>query len=236
MRSPAVVRALQQDTSANVRRVAAWAIAQLGGGSTAVTTLGRALASDPSATVREMCAWALGELEAEPAISQLSDAAIRDRAPAVRETAVWALGEIEASESASTLSAVLANDTSLVVRRTAAWSLGQLGIRTAPKSLIAALTDADDRLRMNASWALSEIHDPLSVPALTSALAKETHAQARRAQLRGILAAGGRAESLMAELLQSRDPAVREAAIRGVAGGRMIDPWPWPWPRPRPFP
>ncbi len=233
---PAVLRALQQDTSASVRRVAAWAIAQLGGGATAVATLGSVLAKDTNATVREMCAWALGELEAEEAIAPLSDAAVRDRAPAVRETAVWALGEIEANTSAPTLGSVLVNDTSLAVRRTAAWALGQLNIRTAPRSLIAALTDSDDRLRLNASWALSEIHDPLSVPALKVALAKETHKQARRAQLRGILAAGGRTESMMADLLQSSDPAVREAAIRGVAGGNMVDPWPWPWPRPRPFP
>ena len=233
---PAVIRALEQDTSASVRRVAAWALAQLGGGSTAVTKLASVLAKDANAAVREMCAWALGELEAEEAIAQLADTAVRDRAPSVRETAVWALGEIEANASATTLGAVLDNDTSIAVRRTAAWALGQLDLRTAPRGLVAALNDSDERLRLNASWALSEIHDPLTVPALKAALAKETHKQARRAQLRGILAAGGRTEAMMAELLQSSDPSVREAAIRGVAGGHMVDPWPWPWPRPRPFP
>ena len=233
---PTVIRALQQDTSASVRRVAAWALAQLGGGSTAVTTLGSVLARDSNAAVREMCAWALGELEAQEAIAQLSDAAVRDRAPSVRETAVWALGAIEANASATTLGAVLVNDTSIAVRRTAAWALGQLDLRTAPRGLVTALNDSDERLRLNASWALSEIHDPLTVPALKAALAKETHKQARRAQLRGILAAGGRTEPMMADLLQSSDPSVREAAIRGVAGGHMVDPWPWPWPRPRPFP
>jgi hypothetical protein len=45
---------------------------------------------------------------------------------------------------------------------------------------------------------------------------------------------GERSERLT-ELLSSKDPKVREAAIRGIAG-RGPDPWPWPMPRPRPFP
>ena len=40
----------------------------------------------------------------------------------------------------------------------------------------------------------------------------------------------------LTELLQSKDPEVRAAAIRGVAGRDGVDPWPWPEPRPRPFP
>ena len=39
---------------------------------------------------------------------------------------------------------------------------------------------------------------------------------------------------MMTELLKSGDPAVREAAIRGLAGRSVTNPW--PQPRPRPFP
>ncbi|MCC6241696.1 MAG: HEAT repeat domain-containing protein [Gemmatimonadaceae bacterium] len=237
---PALLRALQQDSVARVRRVAAWALGQLHDESTASSALAGALSSalsrDGDVSVREMCAWALGELNATSAADRLIDAAERDRSPRVRETAVWALGEIESAGSAAALGTIIERDTSLEVRRTAAWALGQLDLRTAPKGLVAALTDRDDRMRLHASWALSEIRDPSTVSALKAALAKETHPQARRAQLRGILSAGGRTDAMMAELLQSNDPMVREAAIRGVAGGHRVDPWPWPWPRPRPFP
>jgi hypothetical protein len=47
---------------------------------------------------------------------------------------------------------------------------------------------------------------------------------------------GATSESAMAELLSSRDPQVREAAVRGLAGREAFDPWPWPSPRPRPYP
>jgi hypothetical protein len=46
---------------------------------------------------------------------------------------------------------------------------------------------------------------------------------------------GERSEQLT-ELLQSKDPEVRAAAIRGIAGPDEVDPGPWPEPRPRPFP
>jgi hypothetical protein len=47
---------------------------------------------------------------------------------------------------------------------------------------------------------------------------------------------GGGSEAALTQLLNSSDPQVREAAVRGLAGRNSFDPWPWPWPRPRPFP
>ena len=71
--------------------------------------------------------------------------------------------------------------------------------------------------------------------ALRTALEKETDDGARRAMVRALITSGERSERLT-ELLQSKDPKVREAAIRGIAGKGGVDPWPWPEPRPRPFP
>ena len=38
------------------------------------------------------------------------------------------------------------------VRATAAWALGELEPKTAPRGLISALTDDDERVRMTAAW------------------------------------------------------------------------------------
>jgi hypothetical protein len=37
-------------------------------------------------------------------------------------------------------------------------------------------------------------------------------------------------------LLESKDPEIRNIAVRALAGGNATGPWPRPWPEPRPFP
>jgi HEAT repeat protein len=105
----------------------------------------------------------------------------------------------------------------------------------APRGLITALGDRDAELRLMAAWALSEIGDAAALPALRTALSRERDEQVRKALLRALIHSGEPTERL-SELLQSKDPRVREAAVRAVAGGNGPDPWPWPQPRPRPFP
>jgi HEAT repeat protein len=58
----------------------------------------------------------------------------------------------------------------------------------------------------------------------------------RRALVRALIKSGGRSEETLTQLLESSDPNVREAAVRGLAGRSSMNPWPWPWPRPRPMP
>jgi HEAT repeat protein len=131
---------------------------------------------------------------------------------------------------------VLAKETDRHVRATAAWALGVIEAQKAPPGLIAAIGDADDDVRTKAAWALGSIHDPAAVPALKAALQREKNTTARRAQLRALIGSGERSEAMLTELLDSSDPAVREAAVRGLAGRSATGPWPWPQPRPRPFP
>jgi HEAT repeat protein len=88
---------------------------------------------------------------------------------------------------------------------------------------------------VKAAWALSEIADGAAIPALRTALSRERDPDARKAEVRALIHSGERSERLT-ELLESKDPEVREAAIRGIAGRDGSDPWPWPEPRPRPFP
>ena len=183
-----------------------------------------------------MCAWALGNIEARAGVTGLRISAQKDADPRVREMAVWAIAEVEDAESAEVLGAVLARDSDPRVRATAAWALGNIDTHKAPAGLITAVADTDDDIRIKSAWALGEIKDPAAVPALREALRRERNTQARRAQLRALVETGERSESMMTELLESSDPAVREAAIRGLAGRSVTNPWPWPQPRPRPFP
>jgi HEAT repeat protein len=148
---------------------------------------------------------------------------------------VWAIGEHGDASAAGALGELLATERTPEVRGTAAWVLGQLDLHSAPKGLIDAVGDADTDVRRRAAWALSEIGDGAAIPALRVALTRERDAEARKAEVRAPIHSGERTERLT-ELLESKDPEVRAAAIRGVAGREGVDPWPWPEPRPRPFP
>ena len=64
----------------------------------------------------------------------------------------------------------------------------------------------------------------------------ETNDRARKALIRALMHSGEKSEAALTELLDSKDPEVREAAVRGLAGRSAFGPWPWPQPRPRPFP
>jgi HEAT repeat protein len=231
---PALTRILGSDPVSSVRRTAAWALAELEAKS-ATEALAAALHGDKDPGVREMSAWALGELEVRPAPASLMQAARSDADGSVRETALWALGQLGDNTAADLLGQVVSSDPDPRARATAAWALGQLDIHSAPKGLIDALSDSDAGLRVKAAWALSQIGDGAAVPALRTALSKEQDARARKAEIRALIHSGERADRLT-ELLESKDPQVREAAIRGLAGHGGVDPWPWPQPRPRPFP
>ncbi len=231
----ALIGVLERDSVAAVRRVAAWALSELNAESS-VRSLAQTLRNDRDAGVREMCAWALGQLDSHDGIDELLAALRRDQSPKVRETSAWALGQLHDERAADLLGEALTTDTDKGVRGTSAWATGQLHIKSAPSGLVKALTDADEVVRFKASWALSEIRDERTVPAVRSAFEKESLSGARRAQLRLLLSFGEQSESLLKELLLSPDSNVREAAVRGLAGRTRVNPWPWPAPRPRPFP
>ena len=233
----ALTRIVRQDESARVRRAAAWALGQLEA-KEAVEVLAGVLGKDADPRVREMAAWALGNIEEKSGVPALSTAARRDADDKVRETAVWALGQIEDRSSAEVLGVVAGSDKSPRVRGTAAWALGQLegdGGR-APAGLLQLLKDENKDTRLKAAWALGQIGDSLALPAIRSALRQEKNEEVGRALIRALMKSGEHSETTLTELLNSSDPQVREAAVRGLAGGGSFNPWPWPEPRPRPFP
>lgn len=227
---------LKTDTSAALRRVAAWGLAQFGNADVAVDALTYAVGRDSDASVRETAAWALADARSStPVIEALSTALRRDANTKVRATAAWALGSLGDNDAVEGLTAALA-DTSRGVRLRAVWAIGSITPKQAPKALISLLSDKDTEMRQMVAWALFTIEDPDAVPALTTAMKAETDKDTQRALIRALAATGERSVEAIKSLLDSKDPEVRSAAIRALAGGGATGPWPHPWPQPRPHP
>jgi beta-lactamase regulating signal transducer with metallopeptidase domain/HEAT repeat protein len=227
---------LKTDSSASLRRVAAWGLAQFADADVATEALATAVRRDNDASVRETAAWALAGARGSTAVVEaLTTALRRDANVKVRGTAAWALGSVGDKGAVDELAAAL-SDTSRSVRYRSAWAIGSIGPRQAPKPLVAALSDKDAEMRQIVAWALFTIEDPDAVPALTAAMRAETDKDTQRALIRALAATGERSVDAIKALIDSKDPDVRAAAIRALAGGGANGPWPHPWPDPRPHP
>jgi beta-lactamase regulating signal transducer with metallopeptidase domain/HEAT repeat protein len=227
---------LKTDTSATLRRVAAWGLAQFGNSQVGVDALASAVTRDKDASVRETAAWALADARSSAAVVEaLTTALRRDTNTKVRATAAWALGSLGDDDAVDGLTAAL-SDTSREVRMRSVWAIGSIGPKQAPKPLTALLKDKDPEMRQMVAWALFTIQDPDAVPALTTAMQSETDKDTQRALIRALASTGEQSVDAIKALLDSKDPEVREAAIRALAGGRAAGPWPHPWPQPRPHP
>jgi len=231
-----LVRALASDTSARVRRVAAWGLAEYPNAPGVGDALVTALRRDVDANVREMAAWALAEARRTAGIaSALVTALGSDADVRVRRTAAWALGEVGDDASiASLMSAARSNDAALRVR--AIWAIGEIEPQRAPDGLVNLLKSADGETRYVTAWALYNIADRATARALLDALRAESDPKLQVAYVRAIVALDEASVDVIRELLDSRDERVREIAIGALAGQDVSGPWPWPWPDPRPFP
>lgn len=234
-RATLLMQVLRSDTSASLRRVAAWGLSNFADRADVGTALAAALRRDADAEVREMSAWsaASGE-DSEEVMGALSEALRRDAHHEVREMAAWALGNLGGDNGVDALTAAL-GDSSATLRSTAMWALGNSGLHTAPRGVIDGLRDPDKRVRRLAAWVLYNIEDANAVGALESALNAETDKDLRTAYIRALGAIGGESADALGRLLDSRDPEVRAVVVNALAG-RGSGPWPWPYPRPRPSP
>lgn len=226
---------LSNDSSADVRRVAAWGLQRYIGEARARTALASALGTDADAEVRAMAGWALAQAKTADVLPPLRRALTTDQSADVREVAAWGLGNLGDDASATALGERLATETSSDVRSAAAWALGQIAPPSAPRALVALLEDPDADVRLPAAWALSNIGDSSALPAIRRALDREQEEMVTRALLRAMVRSGATPESL-SQFLSSANPTVRMAAVRSISGAGGVDPWPWPWPRPIPMP
>ncbi len=232
-----LAKVLRSDSSASLRRIAAWGLQEYVDSPIAVEALSNAVRRDADAKVREMAAWALGNGgdRAGSAIEALMVALKSDASERVRMTAAWALGNTGDRSTVDALSAAL-SDASADVRTRAAWALGNVDPKSAPKQLVAMLSDKEPRVREIAAWALYNIHDPAAVPALEAALKVEQNKEIQLSYIRALAAMGEKSIDAIRGLLESPDQRVKAMAVRALAGGHAAGPWPMPWPEPRPFP
>ena len=231
-----LARVLVTDTSASLRKIAAWGLSEYADKQVAAEALAKALRQDRDPSVREMAAWSLAESDHQSVAVEALSAALRgDANTEVRSTSAWALGSIGDRSSADALAAAL-SDASVEVRKRAAWALGSSDLKQAPPRLIAMLSDKDPEVRELVAWALYEIEDPASIPALEAALAREPDKELQIAYIRSLAAVGEKSVEALKGLLESRDPEIRSIAVKALAGGHATGPWPHPWPEPRPFP
>jgi beta-lactamase regulating signal transducer with metallopeptidase domain/HEAT repeat protein len=231
-----LARILTSDTSASLRRIAAWGLNEYANQQVAAEALANALRHDRDASVREMAAWSLADADhSQTAVEALTAALRGDANTTVRATSAWALGNVGDRSAAGALAAAL-SDASVEVRKRAAWALGNSDLKQAPPQLIALLSDKDPEMRELAAWALYEIEDPSSIPALQAALAREPDKELQISYIRALAAVGEKSVDALKGLLESKDPEIRTIAVKALAGGHATGPWPRPWPEPRPFP
>ena len=231
-----LARVLKSDTSASLRRIAAWGLQEYAESQVANEALVSAVRRDADWRVREMAAWALAEGSHQTTATDALVAALKSDADEhVRATAAWALGEHDDRSAVDALAAAL-SDPSVELRRRAAWAIGNISPKQAPKALIAALKDKDAGMRKVAAWALYNIEDASAAPAIESALKVEQDSEVQLALIRSLAVLGEKSVDALRSLLESSDPRVKSMAVRALAGGRATGPWPWPWPNPRPFP
>jgi beta-lactamase regulating signal transducer with metallopeptidase domain len=230
-----LARVLRSDTSASLRRVAAWGLSEFGEDQTGVEALANALRRDASEPVREMAAWSLSESNRSGAAIDALAAALRDASVSVRKTAAWSLGNIGDRRAVEPLVAAL-SDASPEVRTRAVWAIGNVEPKQAPSRLVAMLSDRDPRVRELTAWALFNIEDPAAAPALQAALRAEQDKDLQMSYIRALAAMGEQSVDAVRPLLESSDPRVKSMAVRALAGGHATGPWPHPWPEPRPHP
>lgn len=238
-RATLLAKVLRTDTSATLRRVAAWGLGEYADQPVAAEALSNALLHDASANVREMSAWSLaqGDEGRTGVVAALSSALRGDASNDVRSTAAWALGNVgdESSVEVDALTSVLGTG-DVKVRVRALWALGNISPKHAPKPVLAMLKDGEPRVRKLAAWALYQMEDPDAVPALRAAVESEQDKEVQIAEIRALVALGDQSVDALKGLLESPDPKVKSMAVHALAGGSAGSPWPMPWPEPRPFP
>jgi hypothetical protein len=235
-RAEVLAKMLRSDSSAEVRRIAAWGLNDYGESTAAVEALAAALTGDADPSVREMAAWSLAEADDHPAATTALVRALRqDKDAKVRATATWALGEVGEPSAVEALVPML-SDASAELRELAAWSIGSCEPKRAPAALVALLNDHNRDVRLSATWALYTIEDGDASSALEAAYQRETDPEIRIGMIRALGAMGERSVDVLQHLVSSSDPEIRKTAVAALAGGQASGPWPWPRPEPRPFP
>lgn len=232
-RAALLIKVLQTDTSAEVRRTAAWGLAQLARVPAAANALAAALQHDSDAGVRANAAWGLGQSSHGSTVVRdaLVAALGHDANAKVRSQAAWSLGALSAQGAVAALATAL-HDSDEKVRSEAAWAIGAIAPRQAPQAVMDALRDPNEHVRANAAWALFTIHDRAAAPALNAAFQHETSERVQQSEIEALGMMGDAGLPAIRAALNSSNPRVKRAAVDALS--MHFDPDPDPNPDPNP--
>ena len=229
-----LIKVLQTDSDAEVRRAAAWGLSEVETPA-ARAALAKALQSDADSEVREMSAWSLAEHEGGESAAALAAALLHDKSVKVRQTAAWGLGQAGRRADANALVSAL-SDGDPEVRETSIWALGQIDLDRVPATLLNALGDTSPRVREITAWTLGQIGDTTAVRPLVRAFESESDAKLKEMYLWSLSQIGTAPTDLIDSAMKSSDPELRRHAVALLTGRGGSWPMPMPRPMPRPFP
>ncbi|HEY0928435.1 MAG TPA: M56 family metallopeptidase, partial [Gemmatimonas sp.] len=207
-----LVRLLNTDSSASIRRVAAWGLNEYQAVDGSVrAALISALRRDADEKVREMAAWALADERGARAEagSALINAVRSDASARVRATASWAIGTLDVREAEPVLIKAL-DDPEASVRYRAAWALGSITPERVPAGLTSHLADSSRQVRRAVAWVLHQIGDQSAAPAIMRAFRAEKDQGVRRDLFRALVSMGENSTDFIKEMLDSNDNEIRE--------------------------
>ena len=217
----ALALTLRSDSSANVRRIAAWGLNRFADDAEAVDALVAAADHDRDAEVREMAVWALANgSRSSAAATTIARIIRRDTDPHVRATAVWAAGAIRADRGDRRADRCTQERRPRDSARTPPGPSASIGPDAAPAALVSALSDLDQDVRLTTAWALYSIRDAGTVDALDAAFRRETDRDVRNGIVRALVSMGDRSMPALQHLLSSPDTDVRAMAVRRA--GRRV--------------
>ncbi len=232
-----LAKILRTDSSANLRRIAAWGLRDFSVETENGRTSSRNLVFDMPVTswVSSRALYVVdGVMLNDPtatassvAADALVSAVAHDADARVREMAAWALAGYDHNAAVSSaLGAALQHDRSEDVRATAAWAIGDGGSSASADALVAALSDSSARVRERAAWALGNV-EPKEAPAALIAMLRDPDEQSRNSaawalhQIRDPASLPG----LEAALRSATDEETQIACLRAMAGmgDRAVD-------------
>ena len=235
-RAEVLAKMLRSDSSASVRRIAAWGLHNYGDVRVAVDALIAAVTGDADTDVREMAAWSLAEAERQfgRRWRRWRRRCARTRTLRCATTATWALGSVGDASAVDALGAVLSDQQRGDTR---GGRVGDRELRAVQGAgRVGECPGRRERdVRLSAAWALYNIDDEDAGAAIEAAYKRETDPEVRVGLIRALGAMGDRAVDALQRLVTSSDPQVRAIAVTALAGGGASGPWPWPRPEPGRF-
>jgi beta-lactamase regulating signal transducer with metallopeptidase domain len=235
-----LAKILRTDSSANLRRIAAWGLrdfsdeTETGRASSRVSNRNFVFNMPATGAESPRALYVVDGViinnsatASSIAADALANAVAHDTDAHVREMAAWALADYDHSAAVSSaLGGALQHDRSEDVRATAAWALGNGGSSAAADALVAALSDSSLRVREHAAWALGNI-DLRQAPTALIAMLRDPDEQSRNSAAWALYQIHDPASlpGLEAALRSAKDEETQIACLRAMAGmgDRAVD-------------